>query len=77
MVRKEDWKLLWHHGAASQLFNLAEDPEELNNCSGKGAKVEQELFALLRSYVDPAREEERAEAFIAGQQRALAALPGT
>ncbi|MBI2422306.1 MAG: sulfatase-like hydrolase/transferase [Candidatus Hydrogenedentes bacterium] len=77
MVREGDWKLLWHHGAASQLFNLAEDPEELNNCSGKGAKVEQDLQTLLRSFVDPEAEHARAEAFIEEQEKMLAALQGT
>ena len=31
MIRQGDWKLVYYHGYDSQLFNLAEDPEELNN----------------------------------------------
>ena len=31
MIRSGDWKLCYYHGQDSQLFNLAEDPEELQN----------------------------------------------
>ncbi|MCZ6633307.1 MAG: sulfatase-like hydrolase/transferase [bacterium] len=31
MIRSGDWKLIYYHGQEPQLFNLAEDPEELND----------------------------------------------
>jgi arylsulfatase A-like enzyme len=31
MVRDGDWKLIYFHGMPSQLFNLVDDPEELND----------------------------------------------
>jgi choline-sulfatase len=29
MIRQDEWKLIYYHGQPSQLFNLAEDPNEL------------------------------------------------
>ena len=29
MVRQDEWKLVYYHGQPAQLFNLAEDPDEL------------------------------------------------
>jgi choline-sulfatase len=31
MVREGDWKLIYYHGMPSQLFNLKDDPDELND----------------------------------------------
>ena len=31
MIRYEEWKLNYYHGMRPQLFNLAEDPHELND----------------------------------------------
>ena len=33
MIRYEDWKLNYYHGQPTQLFNLKEDPNELNDRS--------------------------------------------
>ena len=35
MVRYNEWKLSYYHGMRPQLFNLAEDPDEVND-SGRG-----------------------------------------
>jgi len=29
MIRQDEWKLIYYHGQEPQLFNLAEDPDEL------------------------------------------------
>ena len=34
MVRKGEWKLNYYHNMPSQLFNLANDPDEMNDLSG-------------------------------------------
>ena len=31
MIRRDEWKLNYYHGQPSQLFNLKEDPNELND----------------------------------------------
>ena len=31
MIRKAEWKLNYYHGQPSQLFNLNDDPNELND----------------------------------------------
>ena len=63
MVRQGDWKLIHNVGAPDQLFDLAKDPEELDNryeaCPAKAG----ELFAALASICDPTAEDREAEAF--------------
>ena len=34
MVRKNEWKLNYYHNMPSQLFNLIDDPDEMNDLSG-------------------------------------------
>ena len=34
MVRREEWKMVYYHGQEPQLFNLAEDPYEMDNRAG-------------------------------------------
>ena len=34
MIRQGDWKLIYYHGEPPQLFNLAQDPDELHNRAG-------------------------------------------
>ena len=31
MIRQDDWKLIYHHKYDPQLFNMTDDPEELND----------------------------------------------
>ena len=49
MVRKGDWKYIYCHRSAPQLFNLAEDPGEWANRSGDPAvgAIEAELNSVL------------------------------
>ncbi|MBV7332247.1 sulfatase-like hydrolase/transferase [Chloroflexi bacterium TSY] len=49
MVRYNEWKLIYDHGAPPQLFNLAEDPGELTNRAG-GSDC-QELLETLRKRI--------------------------
>lgn len=67
LIRKGDWKYLWHHNAPAQLFNLAEDPEELNNLAGDHSDKQTELHRELLSICDPETEHRRAEDFIERQ----------
>ncbi|SHI85995.1 choline-sulfatase [Shimia gijangensis] len=49
MVRVGDWKYIYCHGEAPQLFNLVQDPDEWNNLSGRPehAKLENELDQII------------------------------
>ena len=40
MVRKGEWKLNYYHNMPSQLFNLANDPYEMNDLSGSTAHAD-------------------------------------
>ena len=55
MVRRGDWKLNFYHGQPPQLFNLHEDPKELNDCAGDPAcrEVLDELSAVILDGWDP------------------------
>jgi len=56
MIRKGDWKYLYFSGYGDkQLFNLKEDPGEMNNLANNSvhASMVQELHGLLTSLVDP------------------------
>jgi choline-sulfatase len=55
LVRKGDWKYVHYTWYGNLLFNLKEDPWELNNLSGKPefAAAEKELHTTLTSLVDP------------------------
>ena len=62
MVRQGDWKLIHNVAAPDQLFDLDDDPEELENryeaCPAKAG----ELSAALERICDPAVEDREAEA---------------
>lgn len=55
MVRKGDWKLVYYVGHTPQLFNLAEDPREKSDLSGREGTtaIQAELESELRRIVDP------------------------
>ena len=52
MLRKGDYKLLVYHGYPSRLFNLKEDPEELNDLIEKEPDKASELLSILDEQVD-------------------------
>ncbi|MBI4559943.1 MAG: sulfatase-like hydrolase/transferase [Candidatus Hydrogenedentes bacterium] len=74
MVRKGPWKLLYYMAAPHQLFNLEEDPEELNNVMARHPRVFRELEAELRGICSPEDENRRAHEFERRQLEALASL---
>ena len=55
MVRKGDWKLILYAGHPPQLFNLFEDPREVQDRSGapETETIQAELEAELRKILDP------------------------
>lgn len=56
MIRKGDWKYLYFsYYVGNLLFNLRDDPGELNNLAGKPetASIEKEMHDALTSLVDP------------------------
>jgi choline-sulfatase len=69
MVRQGKWKLIHYTGMAPELFDLEQDPDELNNlaASGEHQAVLGALDAELRKQVDPEAQDRQAKA----DQRAL------
>ena len=69
MLRQGDWKLIYYVGMAPQLFNLASDPEELQDLAGDAqyAPILKGLTEELRAIVDPEAQDRQAKA----DQRAL------
>jgi choline-sulfatase len=61
MIRQDDWKLIYYHGFPAQLFNLAEDPQELNDLSEapEHHAIKDELLDLLLKNWDPKAIEQR------------------
>jgi len=73
MVRKGDWKYIHFSYYPSLLFNLKEDPGELNDLSqdARYQGIRQEMHAALASLIDPEEVTERA---FRRQQNRLAEL---
>jgi choline-sulfatase len=71
MIRKGDWKLIHYAEAPDQLFDLAEDPEELANLAGTRPNKLAELHTELDRVCDVKRENERAHAFEERQWQVL------
>ena len=63
MVRRGDWKLIRNVEAEDQLFDLGNDPEELDNRIEADPAKAGELAAALADICDPETEDRRAEAF--------------
>ena len=61
MVRQGDWKYIHYSAAPHQLFNLADDPHELNNLYAERPEIAKKLEAELRAICSPEDENERAE----------------
>lgn len=55
MVRFGDWKLVYHHGMPLQLFNLADDPDEVNDLADieAHASLRDRLLDLVLSDWNP------------------------
>ncbi len=53
MVRKGDWKLTWDMEGTGELYDLATDPVEVNNCFGQPqhAAIQQELMTELLTWL--------------------------
>jgi len=67
MIRKGDWKYIHYIAAPAQLFNLAADPNELNNLIETHNDIAKNLERELRVICSPERENERTEQFIKRQ----------
>ncbi len=52
MLRRGDWKYVAYVGCEPQLFNLAEDPHEIDNLARPRPEVVAEMDARLREIVD-------------------------
>lgn len=64
LIRKGDWKLHYCIAASHQLFNLADDPDELHNLASTHPEKLSELEGELRSICNPIKENQRAEDYI-------------
>lgn len=53
MVRQGDWKLIYNDAAPHQLFNLRDDPDELNNLWSERPEQAATLERALRELCDP------------------------
>lgn len=74
LIRKGRWKLLYHAAAPHQVFDLATDPEELDNRYPSEPAVAADLEAELRSRCDPEDEFARAHDFERHQLDLLAEI---
>jgi len=52
MLRKDDWKYIAYPGYRPQLFNLADDPDEIRNLARAKPDIVKQLDADLRRIVD-------------------------
>jgi choline-sulfatase len=73
MIRKGDWKLIYNMDAPHQLFQLAEDPDELCNVFTQYPEQAQELEAELRKICTPELENTAAHQFEQLQLESLGA----
>ena len=62
MVRQGEWKLIHNIEAPDQLFDLGNDPQELENRYRACPQKAEELSAALTGICDPAAEDREAEA---------------
>ena len=67
MIRKGQWKYIYYADGPDQLFDLDNDPEELNNIIDANPTIASDLSTDLHSICDPQVENDRAEAFINAQ----------
>ena len=74
LLRKHQFKMIFHVGMPTQTFNLQNDPDELHDLysTPEGDEIERQLLPLLMSICDPLLQDERAKA----AQRTQAQLHG-
>lgn len=74
MLRKGDWKLVHYVGYPNQLFNLRDDPDEVNDPSSEPdcVAVLRDLMSELTKICDPARVDKAART----QQSAMIEING-
>lgn len=54
MIRQGDWKYIYYAaGYPPELFNLADDPGEMNNLADSNADTMKQLHAILTSQLNP------------------------
>jgi arylsulfatase K len=63
MLRRGDWKYVVYVGYSPQLFNLAEDPDEITNLADRRPNVVAEMDRKLREIVDYDEVDARAKAY--------------
>ncbi|MBF0277485.1 MAG: sulfatase-like hydrolase/transferase [SAR324 cluster bacterium] len=76
MVRKGNWKYIHYSNAPHQLFDLKEDPDELNNLLEHRYDLADAMLNELLKVCDAEEEHQRAETFIMAQLEKLN-LPGS
>ena len=67
MIRKGPWKFLYNCEAPNQLFNIDEDPQELNNRISQNQSIARDLETELRNICDPDKENVRTDEYLASQ----------
>jgi len=64
MIRQGDWKYIYYAaGYEAELFNLAEDPEELKNLADSNPDMVRQLHAILTSQLNPEEVDKAAKKF--------------
>ena len=70
LVRRGEWKYVYHYGEPAQLMHIASDPREGKDAvktAKENPDVVQEMHNVLLTYLDPDKEHHRAEEFIQKQ----------
>jgi hypothetical protein len=67
LLRQGDWTLIYHTGAPHQLFNLADDPNELRDLSATETERVRRMSRILREFCSPEEENLRASRLIVEQ----------
>ena len=52
MIRQDEWKFVYYHGYEPQLFNLADDPYEMEDLSHELAQTASEMATGLHEICD-------------------------
>jgi choline-sulfatase len=67
MVRRGDFKYIWYYNAQDQLFNLKDDPNELDNLALNMPDKVLEMKQILYKLCDPQQQQLKSEAYIEKQ----------